>query len=208
MPSAAAVRRAIVTCAAAFATTAVVSAPAHADGESTTGAGCPTVTTVQPFAPWQDFADYFLAPGGDIEDGTASWDLTGGAAAVEGNESFQVGGADDHRSLSLPADSSATTAHVCIGLEHRAMRFFARSTGAGVLHVDAVYAKRTDKEKSVRLGTFSAGSSWAPSPVVPLVVNETAVDSANALPVALRFTVRGEGSWQIDDVYVDPYRKS
>lgn len=164
--------------------------------------------TVQPFAPWQDFGDYLLAPDGGLENGAAGWDLSGGAAAVEGNETFQVGGAADHRSLSIPADGSGTTAQFCVGVEHRTMRFFARTSGASVLQVDAVYAKRTDKEKSVRLGTFTAGSAWAPSPVVPLEVNEIAPDYANALPVSLRFTARGEGSWQIDDVYVDPYRKS
>jgi hypothetical protein len=87
------------------------------------------------------------------------------------------------------------------------MRFFTRATGAGVLQVDAVYAKRTDREKSVRLASIPAGSTWAPTPIVPMVVNEIAPAYANALPVSLRFTVRGGGTWQIDDVFVDPYRR-
>lgn len=198
--------RAVVSCVAAVAASAACSGPAFADEGAT--AGCPAVPTMQAFSPWQDFADYFLAPDGGFEADGAGWDLTGGAAAVEGNETYAVGGADDHRSLSLPAHSSATMARMCIGIEHRTMRFFVRGTGSGVVRVDAVYAKGTDREKSVRLASVAAGESWAPSPVVPLIVNELAPDTGNALEVSLRFTARGDGSWQIDDVYVDPYRKS
>lgn len=206
MPFASSPCRAVCACLAAIAASAVLSAPAIADEGSATG--CPIVPTVQAFGPWQDFADYFLAPDGGFEDGASSWDLGGGAAPVEGNESFSVAGADDRMSLDLPAGSSATSTRICVGVEHRSMRFFVRGSGEGELRVDAVYAKRTDKEKSVRIASISAGESWAPSPIVALRVNEIAPDYANALPVSLRFTPHGEGSWQIDDVYVDPYRKS
>ncbi len=60
----------------------------------------------------------------------------------------------------------------------------------------------------MRLASVAAGESWAPSAIIAMRVNEIAPDHDNALPVSLRFTARGEGSWQIDDVYVDPYRKS
>ncbi|MFP5363775.1 MAG: hypothetical protein ACLGI5_13715 [Thermoleophilia bacterium] len=199
-------RRAMLACAAAFAATAVLSGPAAADDSTATG-GCPVVPTVQPFTPWQDAADYFLAPDGGVEAGGAGWDVQGGATAVEGNEPFFVGGPADRMSMHLPTGAAATTAPVCVGIEHRTMRFFARGTGAGVLQVDAVYAKRTDREKSVQLGTIVADGTWAPSPVLPMRVNEIAPDFDNALPVSLRFVARGEGAWQIDDVYVDPYRR-
>lgn len=199
-------RRAVSACATALAATAAFSGSALAADEPAT-AGCPAVPTVQPFAPWQDLGDYFLAPGGDIEDGAAGWDLSGGAAAVAGNESFHVAGADHDTALSLPARSSATTAAFCVGIEHRTMRFFLRGPSSGVVHVDAVYAKRTGKEQSVRLASVAAGSTWAPSPVVAMLVNEIAPDHANALAVSLRFTPRGIGTWQIDDVFVDPYRR-
>ena len=199
-------RRAVCACAIAIAATAVLSGSAIA-GDAPASAGCPAVPTVQPFAPWEDLGDYFLAPGGDIEDAAAAWDLSGTAAPVAGNESFNVAGAGHDTSLSLPADSSATTAAFCIGIEHRTMRFFLRGPSTGVVHVDAVYAKRTDMEKSVRLASVAAGTTWAPSPIVAMVVNEFAADHANALPVSLRFTPRGTGTWQIDDVFVDPYRR-
>lgn len=199
-------RRAVCACAAAIAATAAFSGSAIAGDDSST-AGCPVVPTVQPFAPWQDLGQYFLAPGGDMEGGAAGWNLSGGATAVAGNESFNVAGADHDTALSLPADSSATTAPFCVSVDHRTMRFFLRGPSSGVVHVDAVYAKRTDKEKSVRLASVAAGTAWAPSEVVEMRVNEIAPEYDNALPVSLRFTPRGTGTWQIDDVFVDPYRR-
>ena len=35
---------------------------------------------------------------------------------------------------------------------------------------------------------------------------QLAGDYDTAMSVSLRFTVRGNATWQIDDVYVDPFR--
>ncbi len=199
-------RRAACACAIAIAAAVVFSGSAIAADEPPTG-GCPVVATVQPFGAWQDFADYFLAPDGDIERGASSWDLAGGATAVEGNQPFDVGAGGGRLSLSLPARSTAMTPPVCIGVEHRTMRFFARGSGAGVLKVHAIYAKDSVKEKRVQLGTIRGSGKWAPSPALPMKVNEIAPDYANALPVVLQFSAVGRDAWQIDDLYIDPYRR-
>ena len=192
---------------AALAATALVAAPAAA-GTGPSPGGCPVVPTVQPFAPWQDFADYFLAPDGNIEAGASSWQLTGGASAVEGDRSLPRRQRTDHRSLRMPAGASATTAPICIGVEHKQMRFFGTSTKTGTLAVDALYTKRGATQKTVvSLGSVGGTGAWAPSPVLAMRVNELAGAYGNALPVSLRFTVRGSAPWQIDDVYVDPYSK-
>jgi hypothetical protein len=165
------------------------------------------VPTLQPFAPWQDVADYILAPSGNIEGGTARWQLAGGAAAVEGNEPYRVGGAADHTALALPAASRATTASMCIGVEHRTMRFFARGTPSSSLDVEVLYRKKNaGPQKSVRLGAVAGRGTWAPTDILPMIVNVLAAETGNAMDVNLRFTPRS-GSWTIDDVYVDPYRK-
>lgn len=190
--------------AVALAAVALTAAPASAAPSAP--AGCPDVPTVQPFAPWQDYADYLLAPDGDIEAGAATWTLEDGAHAVEGNETFAVGGPADHRSLELPAGAGATTAPMCIGEEHKTMRFFATSAGRGALTVEALYSERDGKRKSVTLGAVRADDAWAPTDILPMRVNEIAGDYDNALSVSLRFTVRGNATWQIDDVYVDPFR--
>ena len=189
---------------AALASVALSAAPAAAETGPVPD-GCPDVPTVQPFAPWQDFADYLLVPDGDIEAGGSSWLLEDGASAVEGNEPFAVGVASDHQSLRLPAGASATTAPMCIGVEHRTMRFFGTSTRSGALTVEALYTKRDGEQKSITLGTMRGGDAWAPSDVLPMRVNDLAGED-NAMSVSLRFTPRGDATWQIDDVYVDPFR--
>lgn len=196
--------RSVVSAAtAALAATALAAAPAAAEAGPSLG-GCPDVPTVQPFAQWQDFADYFLAPDGHFEGGASSWQLEDGAAIVDGNEPF-VGAPGDDRSLRLPAGASATSAPMCIGEEHRTMRFFGTSTGASALRVEILYTKRNGTSKSVTLGNVHGSGAWAPSDVLAMRVNELAGDD-NALSVALRFSARGNATWQVDDVYIDPYK--
>jgi hypothetical protein len=200
-------RRTVLSCfAAAFAAAALTASSASAAVAPAPASGCPAVPTVQPFAAWQDVADYVLAPEGGIESGGRSWTLAGGARAVEGNEPFRVGATSDHQSLALPAGSSATTAPMCIGIEHRTMRFFGAATRAGELSVQALYRDAGGRQKVVELGTAGGRGTWAPSDVVAMKVNELAPQYGNALAVSLRFTPRGASGWLVDDVYVDPFR--
>ena len=198
-------RRTVLSAAATtFAAAALFAAPASAAPSYVDG-GCPDVPTVQPFAPWQDVADYLLAPDGDLEAGGSTWALEDGAQVVDVNSPFLVGGPDDHQALELPAGATATTAPMCIGEEHKTMRFFATSTGHGALKVEALYSKRNGQQKSVTLGAVRGDDTWAPSEILPMRVNELA-DDENAMSVSLRFTAKGNGAWTIDDVYVDPFR--
>jgi hypothetical protein len=181
-------------------------APAAAQAADTVG--CPDVPMSHPFAPWGDSASYLLAPDGGLERGGSVWVLTGGAAVGKGNESAQVGGPADRASLALPAGSSATTARMCIGIEHKWMRFFVKRAGKSLktsLDVDVLYSNLAGKPRSQRIGRIVAGETWAPSPVLPLVVNQLAVVRGNAMEVSFRFTPQG-GGFSIDDVYVDPWR--
>jgi hypothetical protein len=190
---------------AAVAAAALVAAPASA-APAAAAAGCPAVPTVRPFAPWGDVADYQLAPNGGLEAGATTWNLAGGATVVEGNEPFKVGRASDHRSLELPARASATTAPICIGVEHRTMRFFDTSARTGTVTVEALYTTRDGKPASVALGTVRGTGTWAPTDALPMRVNELAGGFGNAMSVRLRFTASGAVASRIDDVYVDPYR--
>src|SRR5689334_17768091 len=47
------------------------------------------------FAPWHDNKGYVLTDNGGFEQGDTGWTLADGAAVVEGNETFAVGGAAD-----------------------------------------------------------------------------------------------------------------
>jgi hypothetical protein len=170
--------------------------------------GCPAAELTNPFAPWGDGADYQLAPGGDVEAGGTNWSLTGGAGAVEGNETFNVTNPADHLSLRLPGTSSATTARMCIGVESPSYRLFVKRSGGSSssrLVAEVVYDDAGGNEVVVPSGTVFAGEAWAPSPSLPTVVNVLAPAQGNAIDVSLRFSVVGGGVWSIDDVYVDPY---
>jgi hypothetical protein len=191
-------RRAAVACIAAC---GLVAAPATAATPGAT-AGCPVTPSTTPFAAWGDVAEYVPAPGGNLEERAATWTLTGKAGAVEGNEPFRVGAPSDHLSLGLAAGSSATTAKMCIGVEHRTLRFFSKaSKRTGSLKVEVLFGGRART-----IGTIGAATAWAPTEVLPMLVNELAPAHGNAIDVAFRFTPRGNASWTIDDVYVDPFR--
>ena len=72
-----------------------------ARADETAGARCEGRVITQPFAPWDDLADYFLAPEGDFSAGGSSWDL-GGAEVVDDNEPWNVSGGDVVAALHVP----------------------------------------------------------------------------------------------------------
>jgi hypothetical protein len=201
-------RPALLSCAAAaLAASALAAGSAAAAPPPAAGAPCPTAATTAPFTAWQDAADYFMAPDGGAEAGAGAWTLQGGAGVVEGNEPFAIGGAADHRAIHLPAGSSATTAAMCVGSADRTLRFFLDGPSTGQLSVQAVYTTDGGRETAMPLATAGGTGTWAISDVISMRVNELAPQAGGSLQVALRFTPRGSGSWNIDDVYVDPYHR-
>ena len=120
-------RRFAVAGIATLAAVATTAAPAMAGEQA---AGCPAAALSNPFAPWADDADYQLAPGGDIEDAGASWALSGGAEAQEGNETFMVGSPADHR-LAAPARSRAPRRPIGCASASSTRRFASSSKRSG-----------------------------------------------------------------------------
>lgn len=176
---------------------------------ATQSTACGSEPLVQPFVPWLDTADYVMAPNGGLESGSTGWTLTGKAAVVRGNESFSVNNKKDSYSLSLPAGSSATTRAQCITLSFPTMRFFARNTGdvTSYLKVEALYEDTAGTVKSIAIGSVKTGSAWAPTSAIAIIANLSATWQSGQAPVAFRFTPQGTGGkWQIDDIYVDPFR--
>jgi hypothetical protein len=166
--------------------------------------GCPQQPLSQTFSPWLDVAWYVPAPDGGFEGGSEDWGLTDGAQVVDGNNTYLAG----DRSLALPAGASATTAPMCIGIEHPTLRLFARNTGAplSTLTVSVVFSDLFGVTRSLPIGVIGAGDAWSPTPVMPILVNLLALTGDQQ--VAFRFTApRDRGEWAIDDVYVDPYKK-
>lgn len=197
---------------------ALVAIAALATGASAANAGvlvaaapsCDDQAVAKTFTPWLDFADYTALAGGDFESGGGGWWMNGAASIANGNESFNVGGSGDTKSLALQSDSSATSPAICVGLEHPTIRFFAkrRSTGLlaslSTLHVDALVEMADGAVVPVPIGVVASGGSWQPTLPMAIVGNLLPLLPGEHTPVAFRFTAVG-GDWSVDEVWVDPY---
>jgi hypothetical protein len=160
------------------------------------------------FAPWHDHKSYVLTENGGFEAGDSGWTLAGGAATGEGNETFAVGGATDHQSLSLPAGSSATSPANCVSRHDGTFRAFARTDSTDKkarLLVEVVYLDGKGKKHSRVAGKLRAGEEWQPTKKLSVALGRAnGHGQMKVAHVAFRFTPVGEGTWQLDDVYLDP----
>jgi hypothetical protein len=105
----------------------------------------------------------------------------------------------DKQSLYLPSGSSATSACTTAPKIVGIVRFFIKNSGlsTGTLKVEVLV-----KGKVYPAGTISAGTSWAPSPIL----TSTAPAFKGAVTYQLRLTPLGSGAaFTVDDVYFDPY---
>jgi hypothetical protein len=176
------------------------------------GTNCPSQAFSQPFSPWGDGHQYTLVPNGGLERGAAGWDLDGSARVVSGNESYNVGGKGGY-SLDLPSGSSAESPALCVGLEHPTVRFFARRLKGGLLGlstltVSAVVHLDGGGKLDVPVGVVLGNGTWKPTPAYLYLGNVLSVLASDSTPMSFRFTPLLGGEWQIDDVYVDPMRRS
>ena len=175
-----------------------------ADKPADPGCGNPTGTKV--FEQFRDRRLYFLAPDGGFEAGAAGWSLDG-ASVVDGNESFNLGGAADSKSLALPAGSSATSPEFCIEKGHPIFRFVARRTSGGKkarLKVTVVYVNGKGKKTTRRAGKLRGGEAWKPTKKLAFAMGRAFGKRRKSGDVKLKFAPIGNADWQIDDVYIDP----
>jgi hypothetical protein len=180
-------------------------APAGADGGQLGGCNQPAD---QPFLRFLDPASYTLVPDGGFEQGGAGWQLGGGAVTVAGNEPWYASGPGT-TALALPAGSTAVSPSFCIGLLDPTLRLFARNSAPLALGTVVVSAEVDTAGGSVTVpvGAIVAGARWQPTLPLPLLVDALAPLGDGTATVRLRLTAVG-GSWQVDDVYVDPFKTS
>jgi hypothetical protein len=164
----------------------------------------------QVFSRFGDSSYYARMMNGGFENGSTAWVLNGGARVVSGNEPYYLSGnATDSHSLLLPAGSSAYSGTVCFALGDWHLRLLMRNVGSssGALHVQVVVPSLLGGLLAILDGgTISSGTSWTPSPRLELLLcNVTSLLGTQA--VAFRFTPVGAGAaYQIDDVYLDPWK--
>ncbi len=160
--------------------------------------------TSHPFKAWADSSAYCAFPNLGFESGATSWTLKGSASVVAANEPWHVSGPGTH-ALQLGPGASALSSPLPVSLLDPYMRFFAQSADAnGGLQVQVLFRGLTGNLTGLlNFGTLSPNgyASWQPT---------QRVLSALALPlltstVQVQFTSQAKsGSWQLDDVYLDP----
>lgn len=166
---------------------------------------CPAPSGLtQPFASLGDTSSYFAVPGGSFDGPSArGWQLHN---ASVNPSTDPITGTHGSKALTIDGGGSAVSPPFCVDSTMPSFRFFARhASDGGPLKVQIRWVTEHlgfGASDAALLTTSSA--DWNLSPVLPLssVLNLVAGSSS----VQLRFSVQGPaGSWQIDDVYVDPY---
>jgi hypothetical protein len=190
---------------------AAVAAPvARADVAPPSVPGCGTQHFSQPFLQFADPAWYVAVPRGSFESGTSAWTLLGRVDIAKGNEPWQVNSSKDKRSLVLLPGSSATSAPVCVSLFHPTLRFFARGfafSAPAALNVNILYRDALGHAQSLPIGAVLPNGLWAPTTPMILTTDVLSTLSGDHTSVRFQFVPQGTSAWQIDDVYVDPWRK-
>jgi hypothetical protein len=173
------------------------------------GSNCGDQQISQPFSQFGDGNSYYLVPGGTFESGLGDWSTTGDASVTSGNEPWLVNDSSDENSLSLSPGSSATSPATCVSLASPTVRLFARGSGGSSdssLSVEVLVGDNGGL-LALPIGNVSATGGWSPTPAYLMVANILSLLGSNYDAVAFRFTPRGDATWQIDDVYVDPWSK-
>jgi hypothetical protein len=166
-------------------------------------------TATKAFAAYGDSANYASLFNGGFEDGSLGWYTSGGAKVVSGNEPAYISGdRGDSHSLLLPSGSSAYSSTVCFAFGDWHLRFFAKNVGPsnGALRVQVIVPSLLGVLTILDGGTVGGNGTWTPSPRLQLALcNVTSLLGTRA--VAFRFTPVGYGAaYQIDDVYLDPWK--
>jgi hypothetical protein len=191
---------------AALTAAAMFALPAAAFASS-----CPAQATTTPFTHWGDTASYFPLAGANFESPLAAGGWTvAGAERTLGNEPFYVGNSTDSHSLTIDGGGVAVSPAFCIDASMPYFRFFAHALSANANLQVRLLVQSAAGPLSIPMSQaadLTAGSmaSWGPTSQLTLADGVTAAPGQSALG-RLVFRVTGRGSWQIDDIYVDPYR--
>jgi hypothetical protein len=187
---------------AALVTAAGLSVPAASAGGISLLPSCGAKT--YPFKQWGDNDAYCAFPNLGFESGKTGWTLTGNASVVAGNEPWHVSGAGTH-ALQLGPGATALSSSLPVSLLDPWIRFFARSAGAnGSLRVQVILHGLTGNLTGLlNIGTLSPGgySSWSPTQRVLSTLALPLLTTSAQVKLTSQAT---SGSWQIDDVYLDP----
>ena len=181
-------------------------APAASRADTTSSGQCPDVNLLNPFGIFGDLANYTPVANGNFENGLGDWSVYGGNV-VSGNEPYYIGNSSDSNSLLVQNGGKAVSSAFCVDTGYPYFRFFARNQN-GSSSLMKVKARWTVGDVPVEetLGYLYGGSYkyWSVSDLLPLCDR---VDLQNGTQQVRLVFMSLSGSWQIDDVYIDPYRR-
>ena len=147
--------------------------------------------------------------GGTFEKGTAAWDLKGGAAIVSGNEPWRVEKDNGTQSLRIPAGATATSPTACFTFGDWHFRFFVKNVGSpnGDAQGGDRRAQPPRSPEHLDGGVVKADGTWDPSPRVGALLSNVCALLPTTKSVAIRLRAVGTGAaFQVDDVYLDPWK--
>jgi hypothetical protein len=188
-------------------TEAALTSAASATTTAGTSASCPSRALGTPFTKWDDSNKYFLVPNGGFENGTTGWSLSAGAAVTSGNEPYLVSGPGTH-DLIVPNGGQAQSQPMCVARNEDSIRLFVynRGVNGSILHVEAeVQNPQTGATAQTAFDVNGNASPLGWSPTMVLGIPDLLSGNGTQL-LTLIFTTRGAAAtWNIDDVYVDPF---
>lgn len=201
------------TSALACASVGLLASPGSA-GVLSTVAGvlpsCAARPTTTPFARWGDTSSYFLMPGGGFEAGAPGWTLTGGPRVVAGNETSFVNAMTDTHSLAMPTGSTVVSPTVCVAMGENTIRMFVKNSGVASsnLHIQAfVENPLTGLVLSTGFDIKGTAGDTSWSPTGRLLIPNLLGGVLGTQNLTLVFTTTGKpATWNVDDVFVDPFK--
>jgi hypothetical protein len=160
--------------------------------------------TTNPFKAWGDPAAYCAFPNLGFESGATTWALSSKASIVAGNEPWHVSGSGTH-ALQLAPGATAQSGTLRVNLFDPWVRLFAHSSGAnGSLRVQVVFRGLLGNLTGLlNVGTLSPGgyANWQPT---QRVLSSLALPLLTTSAQVLLTSTATSGSWQVDDLYLDP----
>jgi hypothetical protein len=175
---------------------------------------CPSVVISQPFAKFGDNANYTLVEGGLFEEGAPGWSSSNSEiineSPEEENQSYYVSYEVGHQrgrshSLAIQPGGEAVSAPFCVNSEYPSFRFFAHQlrSSSGFLEVSLRWSNGQGTHETSD-ATLEGSRRWTLSPVLELA---SKLPAGTTPSVRLVFQPSPQGSWAIDDVYIDPYAR-
>jgi len=163
---------------------------------------CTEPALSQPFAAYEDFDFYTLAPGGDFDSADNGWELTRGASILPATQPDGTTGGV----LDLPSTAQAVSPPLCITSDYPTARLWVRNlAGSEGVFFYVSYYDNGVWTKPKNTGQFhGTGSAWTLSRLMKVHPS----GAAGWQQVRFVFVAGGTRSrFQVDDFWVDPRMK-